>query len=684
MFSVIDKNWLFFYITGISFLPYPGAAYAAQVLDGSAVPTQTLLPGVAYSAVTTTAVQAQSQYVQPVTSSYRVVEQHSLGDKNMAAANTVPVLSAVNPVNNSQSVPFKQPLQSINLTDLLDYSFLMEHGMSDTAGSVDLRNPAVLANMLQSLNAASLPSASYADERSIQASQPAGVRQFPVAKPPVQAQHPFQEAVNVNQQHVPLSNQPLYASYGTMASTAVGVQSSQQKDTVQGSGVIWPWSEQVLITDKPQHEGVVQQPSVTTSVSSSSLPVSYEAVSPPAPSVDNMSFTLLDNLQLNADATGGYQLGSFLGSAVDTSALFSASPYSLASASQHSRTDTWSGAAVTPASHSAVAAAGRLQSSLELNEHSSVSRQSTVELQKGQKQKSNLGVVLPMTHNNPDERNSVISEASSLCRTTSVSGDAHSAAEAQSQYLANSQLSADKSSGQVADTAAGGIVLTNITGNVYVNQYTMMPGGTQSLDNALLHADLAVGGATSSMSYDSVPVVDETAYSLAPPSVAVVLNSTDDELNTFSAEPLISASNVEMPRNLPHSAQSAARKSSAVESSFFGAEAAPVLAAKPSNKFESCFLQFICGHKAETLSSVLNSPIKSRPVLPKYIPEPRRPKAAAPVTVVENDDTPEAAAEPSSVTADDDATATSTTESQSASVLNVSCLVVFLFLIITS
>jgi len=685
-----------YHIAGFSFLPYPGAAYAAQVLDGSAVPTQTILPGVAYNAVMTTA-EAQAQYSQPVTSSYRAAE-HSLVDKNMAVANAVPVLSAVNPVNSGQSAqPLKPPLQSINLTDLLDYSIWMDHGMAEAAGSVDLRSPAVLANMLQlqSLNAAGLPAASCSDERSTQASQPADVRQFPVAKPPIHGLQPFQEAMNINQQHVPLSNQQLaagqlYAGYGAMASTAAVLQSSQQKDTVQGGGAVWPWGDQVLITDKSQNAGaagVVQPPSVSTS---SSLTMSYEAVSPPAASADSMSFSLLDNLQLTADAASGYQLNNFLGSTVDTSALFAAAPYNLASTSQHSRTDTWTGAAVSSASYSAAANA-RLPSSLELNERSSaivphttletaVSQPSVVGLEKVQKQKPNLGVVLPMTHNNPDERNSVISEASSSCRTTSVSGDTQSAGDPQNEYLANGQLSAEKSSGPAADTATGGIVLTNITGNVYVNQYTMLPGGTQPLDNALLHADLAVGGGTGSLSYDSV--VGETSYSLAAPSVAVMLNTGDNELTTFAAEPLTSVGNVQQPRNLPHSAQPASRKSVAPESSFFGAEAAPVLAAKPSNKFESCFLQFICGHKAETLSSVLNSPIKTRPVLPKYIPEPPRPKAAEvnEVSMEESEDKMEVAHEPSPVTTDDnDTTAPPVTESASAS--NVRCLFVLQYYI---
>ena len=666
------------HVAGIPFLPYPGAAYAAQVLDGSAVPTQTILPGVACNAVTTAAVQTQLQYAQPVSSSYRVAE-HSVVDKNTTVASTVPVLSTA---NNGQSAVLKQPLQSINLTDLLDYSFLMEHGMTESAGTVDLRSPAVLANMLQSLNAASLPSASCTDMRSTETSQPAG--QFLAGKQPVQGQQLFQEAINVNQQQVPFSNQQLtagplnfYASYGTVTSTAAVLQSSQQKDTVQGSGVVWPWGDQVLISDKPQNEGVVgvvQSPSVATSVSSSSLPVSYEAVSPPSASAENMSFSLLDNLQLTGDAAGACQLSSFLGSTVDTSALFAAAPYGLASASQHSRVDTLTVPVVTSMSFSA-SASDRSQSSIGLNDRSSLSiplettlgRQSIVELEKAQKQKSNLGIVLPMTHGNHDERNSIISEVASSCRT-SMSADTQSVAESHSQYLASTQLSADKSTAPVTDTAAGGIVLTNITGNVYVNQYTMLPGGAQALDNALLHADLGVGGAAGSLSYDSA--IDETAYSLAAPSVAVVLNNTEDELNSFAAEPLISVSNVEQqPRILPHSAPPTARQSAELESSFFGAEAAPVLAAKPSNKFESSFLQFICGHKAETLSSVLNSPIKTRPVLPKYIPEPRRPKAAE-LTVVESENKMEASDEQSSVTTDTDKPSESATES--AAVSNVS------------
>jgi len=637
-------------VLGISFLSYPGAAYAAQVLDGSAVPSQSLLPGVGYSVVMTTAVQSQPHYSQPVTSTYRLTE-HLSADKNIPVANAVPVLSAVNQATNeAQPVQLKQPLQSINLTDLLDYSFLMEHGMSEAAGTVDLRNPAVLANMIQSLNAASVPSA---DERSTQAFQPVDIRQFPAAKQTVPNQQPFQESVTVNShQQVPLSNQQLptgqlYASQGTVASTAPVLQSSQQKGAVQaGSGVMWPWTDQLSI-HKSQNDAV-QPVSVATSLSS----VSYEAVSPPAVSVDNMSFSLLDNLQFTGDAAGGYQLSSFLGSTVDPSAIFTAAPYSLALTSQQSRTDLWGGSAVTSSSFSATSDA-RLQPSLELNERSTsnvplttfesaVSRQPGVELEKVLKQKSNLGIVMPMPQSSREERSAVTSQAAS-CRTTSVSGDT----EQQSQYLTNSQASAEKSSGPVADTASGGIVLTNITGNVYVNQYTMMPGGGQPLDSTLLHADLPVGGAVGSLSYDTV--VDEMEYPLAAPSVAVMMNTTDDELNTFAAPSLASIATVQQPKHQPHSAQPATRKQPAPESSFFGADAEPVLAAKPSNKFESCFLQFICGHKAETLSSVLNSPIKTRPVLPKYIPEPHRPKPAEP-PVEESEDKVVALSESSLVT----------------------------------
>jgi len=646
------------HVAGISFLPYPGAAYATQVLDGSAVAAQTILPGVAYNAVVTTAVEAQSHYAQPVTSGF------SQSDRNVTAANTVPILNAVTQApNNGQSVQLKQPLQSINLTDLLDYSFLMEHGMAEAAGTVDLRNPAVLANMLQSLNAASLPSASCSYERTTQASQPVDVRPFPAAKQPVQSQQPFQEAVTVSQRHVPLSSRQtsagqLYGSHASVVSSAAVVQSSQQKGAAQPAGVMWPWGDQLLITDKAQNEGlvgVVQPTLVTTSASSCSLPVSYEAVSPPAANVDNMSFSLLDNLQFTGDTAGGYQLSNFLGSTVDTSTLFAAAPYNLASALQQSRTDTWNAAAVTTASFSAAAGA-RLQTSTELNDRSSLNvpltayRQSNIELEKVQKQKSNLGIVMPMTHSSHDQGGSTTLQASSCNATTSVPSNVQSAAEQQSQYLTNSQASVDKSTGPVADTAAGGIVLTNITGNVYVNQYTMMPGGTQPVDNALLHADLAPAAANS-LAYDNA--ADETMYSLAAPSVAFVVNTTDEPGN-FASAPVTSVATVQQPRNPP---QPAARKAVTPESSFFGADAAPVLAAKPSNKFESCFLQFICGHKAETLSSVLSSPIKTRPVLPKYIPEPRRPKPAEvpvnePVTYAE--EKTETADEPIPVTVNND------------------------------
>ena len=50
---------------------------------------------------------------------------------------------------------------------------------------------------------------------------------------------------------------------------------------------------------------------------------------------------------------------------------------------------------------------------------------------------------------------------------------------------------------------------------------------------------------------------------------------------------------------------------------------------KPS-AFQSSFLGFLQGKKGETLSSVTNSCITTKPDLPKYIPEPPRPKPKVP------------------------------------------------------
>lgn len=53
--------------------------------------------------------------------------------------------------------------------------------------------------------------------------------------------------------------------------------------------------------------------------------------------------------------------------------------------------------------------------------------------------------------------------------------------------------------------------------------------------------------------------------------------------------------------------------------------------------FQNSFLSFLQGNKAETLSSVTNSTITKRPMLPKYIPEPPRPKPVAPPPVIFTD-----------------------------------------------
>ena len=60
----------------------------------------------------------------------------------------------------------------------------------------------------------------------------------------------------------------------------------------------------------------------------------------------------------------------------------------------------------------------------------------------------------------------------------------------------------------------------------------------------------------------------------------------------------------------------------------------PKLASKDSS-FQSSFLSFLQGNKQETLSSVTNSSITHKPELPKYIPEPPRPKPKKQTPILE-------------------------------------------------
>ncbi|RUS81669.1 hypothetical protein EGW08_010586 [Elysia chlorotica] len=53
---------------------------------------------------------------------------------------------------------------------------------------------------------------------------------------------------------------------------------------------------------------------------------------------------------------------------------------------------------------------------------------------------------------------------------------------------------------------------------------------------------------------------------------------------------------------------------------------APASASPANNSFQNSFLSYLQGHKQETLSSVSSAAVTKKPQLPKYIPEPRRPK----------------------------------------------------------
>jgi hypothetical protein len=368
-------------------------------------------------------------------------------------------------------------------------------------------------------------------------------------------------------------------------------------------------------------------------------PVIYEAVSPAAAAAaagntDPLAYNFLDSLQL----------GNLFGSTVDTSALFSV------------QTTQEMAVEATKSSVSELHGNGQLCNVDEgksnpvrdvlaeaVSQAFSGDKLPSDESDKGIRPKPNLGIVLPLSHGRDVNRAPAVVPVTPKAgvnnlEISATSLDCSSSVSSTSEQPSFEKLALPTSDGHSSAAGGGGIVLTNITGNVYVNQYTMLPGGTQAVDNALLHTDLTLFPATGSLvsHNDSLLLEDEASYKqqaaparqAAKISVVLPANEADDELGHLAVDPVTgtrddSTAPARIAARVPVSQP---RKST--DNVFFGSDATPLMTAKPSNEFESCFLKFLCGHKAETLSSVLNSPIRARPELPKYIPEVRRSRSS--------------------------------------------------------
>jgi len=201
------------------------------------------------------------------------------------------------------------------------------------------------------------------------------------------------------------------------------------------------------------------------------------------------------------------------------------------------------------------------------------------------------------------------------------------------------------------------IYLANINGNIYVNQYTMLqqPGDTALGDdyNPLTDFGIAAHGG------GVYPTIDQAGYQsivsedvgyhkevdcheykeadVPSRSTMLVPNVNDQELGHLTVGPPVSnftpkASNHSPAAVLTSTTSTGILRRQPHELQPPVTSDVPVLPKlKTGNAFENSFLKFLCGEKTETLSSVTTSPIKNRPVMPKYVPEaPRRPPPPSP------------------------------------------------------
>lgn len=423
-------------------------------------------------------------------------------------------------------------------------------------------------------------------------------------------------------------------------------QTKQHEVASQGTSV--PWSTNAQYCEQ-QDSG-----SLSRNIGMTGPAVSYEAVSPP-PSTEAQSFSFVDSLHLYSD---GVQVKDILSSAYDLSEnpiyvknLFDM-PLIYASQAPAGDGNSQVSTALMPFSLQAVVPSSdgcRLDQTTKLlacqeNAGDRSRRQKT-------KPTTEVGVVLPMPQNksskpissnpllvefetsasieNPVQRhscNEMIQYGGDLTHQSRALLQNYKP-DAQQKMTSSDVASQGKLSG-VAGGVTGGrneipsdahnspIVLTNITGNVYVNQYTMLQPGSMPL--------LGQGTPFQSVAhYDPSLKNEQDKADAKSCSVLLVPNEHDDEFGHLSVDPFVKQSAACRP------ADGVNQSSSSVPLVQIASSGSIVL---PKSKavnsaFESSYVNFVHGHKSETLSSVTNSPIKNKPVLPKYIPEVRRPRS---------------------------------------------------------
>lgn len=429
-------------------------------------------------------------------------------------------------------------------------------------------------------------------------------------------------------------------------------QTKQHEVASQGTSV--PWSTNAQYCEQ-QDSGSLSRNIVGMTGAPA---VSYEAVSPP-PSTEAQSFSFVDSLHLYSD---GVQVKDILSSAYDLSEnpiyvknLFDM-PLIYASQAPASDGNSQVSTALMPFSLQAVVPSSdscRLDQTAKLlacqeNAGDRSRRQKT-------KPTTEVGVVLPMPQNKlskPISSNPLLVEfetSASMenplqhhsCNEAIHYGGGDSThpqsrsslqnykPDAQQQKMTSSDVAGQGKLSGVASGVSGGrneiasdahnspIVLTNITGNVYVNQYTMLQPGSMPL--------LGQGAPFQPVAHYDPSLKNERDKADAKScSVLLVPNEHDDEFGHLSVDPFVKQSAA-----CSRPADGVNQSSSSVPLVQIASAGSTVL---PKSKavnsaFESSYVNFVHGHKSETLSSVTNSPIKNKPVLPKYIPEVRRPRS---------------------------------------------------------
>lgn len=461
----------------------------------------------------------------------------------------------------------------------------------------------------------------------------------------------------------------------TLNSAQTGHSQQSKQHSSAGRSSPLPWSTTTQFCEQQETSSMH-----TSMAGLASQTVAYEAVSPPPPS-EVQSFSFIDSLHLYQPEglqakdllTSTYELAEnqvYLKNLVgDMPLLYAAQPSSdgslhITSGLTHSLTVP----VIAPSGNNDM---GNDKTKQPVGDACAMrqttgDRESATDRCKRQKAKTNteVGVVLPMPQNkmskqmssNPllahyDLPASVETQLQQQCAYETTlqygSGSMPSSSQVSLQNYkvdVSQKLSSPEASGLTKHAAFGSsvanrnevpsdthnspIVLTNITGNVYVNQYTMLQPGSMPLVNQ----DMSI----QTMSrYEQMIKGEPEKPEQKSCSVLLVPNENDDEFGHLSVDPM-AKQNVGKAGNATNAIHSASSLST-LQVPMTDHNVLPKQKASNS-AFENSYMNFVQGHKSETLSSVTNSPIKNRPVLPKYIPEMRRPRTDTGKTVSEGDE----------------------------------------------